>query len=117
MNHVSMYHGGSKLSISEQRRYSCTICGRQHDSRKKLINHVSIHNVDPQYDPANFVQLNTNFYNENVNSNNDGNELIMDCDPEEGEKIDCYVCNKSFPNEDQLIRHQRNAHKVRFEKN
>jgi hypothetical protein len=90
-------------------RYSCTICGRQHDSRKKLITHVSIHNVDPGYDPASFVQLNTNYYNENVNSN-EGNDLIMDCD-DESEKVDCYICYKSFPNEDHLIRHQRNAHK------
>lgn len=110
LNHVNMYHGGNKLLMSEQRRYSCTICGRQHDSRKKLITHVSIHNIDPSYDPANFVQLNTNYYNESVNSNEGGNELIMDCD-DESEKADCYICYKRFPNEDQLIRHQRNAHK------
>ncbi|XP_014210871.1 zinc finger protein Xfin isoform X1 [Copidosoma floridanum] len=109
-NHVNMYHGGSKLAMSEQRRYSCTICGRQHDSRKKLINHVSIHNIDPSYDASRYVQLNTNYYNENMNSN-EGNELIMDCD-EESEKIDCYICYKSFPSEDHLIRHQRNAHKT-----
>ena len=110
LNHVNMYHGGSKLLMSEQRRYSCTICGRQHDSRKKLITHVSIHNVDPSYDPASFVQLNSNYYNENVNSN-EGNEQMMDGEIEDGEKVDCYICYKSFPNEDHLIRHQRNAHK------
>lgn len=110
LNHVNMYHGGSKLLMSEQRRYSCTICGRQHDSRKKLITHVSIHNVDPSYDPASFVQLNSNYYNENLNSN-EGNEQIADGEVEDGEKVDCYICYKSFPNEDHLIRHQRNAHK------
>ncbi|XP_024941886.1 zinc finger protein Xfin isoform X2 [Cephus cinctus] len=110
LNHVNMYHGGSKLQVSEQRRYSCTICGRQHDSRKKLITHVSIHNVDPGYDPASFVQLNSNYYNENLNSN-EANEQPIDFDGEDGEKIDCYICYKSFPNEDHLIRHQRNAHK------
>ncbi|XP_011333328.2 zinc finger protein hangover isoform X2 [Ooceraea biroi] len=109
-NHVNMYHGGSKLLISEQRRYSCTICGRQHDSRKKLIAHVSIHNIDSGFDPANFVQLNSNYYNENLNGN-EGNEQIIDFDGEDGEKVDCYICYKSFPNEDHLIRHQRNAHK------
>ncbi|KAK2588665.1 hypothetical protein KPH14_001566 [Odynerus spinipes] len=110
LNHVNMYHGGSKLLVSEQRRYSCTICGRQHDSRKKLIAHVSIHNVDPAYDPANFVQLNSNYYNETLNGN-EGTEHMMEFDGDEGEKIDCYICYKSFPNEDHLIRHQRNAHK------
>ncbi|KAG5317093.1 XFIN protein, partial [Acromyrmex heyeri] len=109
-NHVFMYHGRSKLLISEQRRYSCTICGRQHDSRKKLITHVSIHNVDPAYDPGSFVQLNSNYYNENLNGN-EGNEQVLDFDGEDGEKVDCYICYKSFPTEDHLIRHQRNAHK------
>lgn len=37
----------------------------------------------------------------------------MDFDGEDGEKVDCYICYKSFPNEDHLIRHQRNAHKVK----
>ncbi|XP_063987249.1 zinc finger protein Xfin-like [Diachasmimorpha longicaudata] len=105
LSHVNMYHGGSKLLVSEQRRYSCTICGRQHDSRKKLMTHVSIHNIDPSYDPASFVQLNSNYYNENLNNDQE------DFDAEDGEKVNCYVCRKSFPNEDHLIRHQRNAHK------
>lgn len=109
LSHVNMYHGGSKLLMSEQRRYSCTVCGRQHDSRKKLMTHVKIHNLDPNYDPSNFVQLNANYYNESINSN-DGNELIMDID-DEGEKMDCYICCKTFPSEDHLVRHQRNAHK------
>ncbi|XP_008549795.1 zinc finger protein 208 [Microplitis demolitor] len=118
LNHVNMYHGASKLQISEQRRYSCTICGRQHDSRKKLMTHVSIHNIDPSYDPANFVQLNSGYYsNENININNDGHNnqdfstSAIDFDHEDGEKVDCFICYKSFPNEDHLIRHQRNAHK------
>ena len=114
IEHVSMYHQGSKLDISEQRRYSCSICGRQHDSRKKLINHVSIHIIDPSCDPSTYVQLNTNYYpDNNVNSGENaimGNDL--DCDDEAmSTKKDCYICCKSFPNEDQLIRHQRNAHK------
>ncbi|XP_066598006.1 zinc finger protein 729-like [Prorops nasuta] len=109
LNHVNMYHGGSKLLVSEQRRYSCTICGRQHDSRKKLIAHVSIHNVDPRYDPASFVQLNSSYYNETVNNVEGGDQI--DFDGEEGDKVDCHICYKSFPNEDHLIRHQRNAHK------
>ncbi|OAD58141.1 Zinc finger protein Xfin [Eufriesea mexicana] len=109
LNHVNMYHGGSKLLLSEQRRYSCTICGRQHDSRKKLIAHVSIHNVDPNYDPATFVQLNSNYYGENINGNETA-EQILDYE-EDGDKVDCYICYKSFPNEDHLIRHQRNAHR------
>ncbi|KAF7407294.1 hypothetical protein HZH66_001831 [Vespula vulgaris] len=111
LSHVNMYHGGSKLLVSEQRRYSCTICGRQHDSRKKLIAHVSIHNVNPAYDPANFVQLNSNYYNETLNGNEVSENILEFGDGDEGEKIDCYICYKSFPNEDHLIRHQRNAHK------
>ncbi|KAK0181388.1 hypothetical protein PV327_003679 [Microctonus hyperodae] len=113
LNHVNMYHGGTKMSMSDQRRYSCTICGRQHDSRKKLMSHVSIHNVDPGYDPAGFVQLNSNYYNENFNSNEGVNidQNNIDFDAEDGEKVDCFICYKSFPNEDHLIRHQRNAHK------
>ncbi|XP_034177766.1 uncharacterized protein LOC117603096 [Osmia lignaria lignaria] len=109
LNHVNMYHGGSKLLLSEQRRYSCTICGRQHDSRKKLIAHVSIHNVDPNFDPANFVQLNSNYYGENMNGN-ETTEQMLDYE-EDGDKVDCYICYKSFPSEDHLIRHQRNAHR------
>ncbi|XP_033188969.1 uncharacterized protein LOC117156231 [Bombus vancouverensis nearcticus] len=109
LNHVNMYHGGSKLLLSEQRRYSCTICGRQHDSRKKLIAHVSIHNVDPNYDPATFVQLNSNYYGENINGN-ETVEQMLDYE-EDSDKVDCYICYKSFPNEDHLIRHQRNAHR------
>ncbi|KAF7988308.1 hypothetical protein HCN44_000881 [Aphidius gifuensis] len=112
LNHVNMYHGGSKLLVSEQRRYSCTICGRQHDSRKKLITHVSIHNIDSSYDPANFVQLNSNYYSDNIPIINDGQEQWTDFDAEDGEKVNCHVCFKSFPNEDHLIRHQRNAHKT-----
>lgn len=93
-------------------RYSCTICGRQHDSRKKLIAHVSIHNVDPNYDPATFVQLNSNYYGENINGNETA-EQMLDYE-EDSDKVDCYICYKSFPNEDHLIRHQRNAHRVRI---
>ncbi|CAG5081594.1 Similar to ZNF721: Zinc finger protein 721 (Homo sapiens) [Cotesia congregata] len=114
LNHVNMYHGASKLQISEQRRYSCTICGRQHDSRKKLMTHVSIHNIDPSYDPANFVQLNSGYYsNENINDTTQDHLRLnsVDFDHEDGEKVDCFICYKSFPNEDHLIRHQRNAHK------
>lgn len=76
-----------------------------------MITHVSIHNVDPGYDPASFVQLNSNYYNENFNSN-EANDQATEFDGEDGEKIDCYICYKSFPSEDHLIRHQRNAHKV-----
>lgn len=43
---------------------------------------------------------------------NEGNEQVLDFDGEDGEKVDCYICCKSFPTEDHLIRHQRNAHKV-----
>ncbi|XP_026670873.1 uncharacterized protein LOC108626685 [Ceratina calcarata] len=109
LNHVSLYHGGSKLLLSEQRRYSCTICGRQHDSRKKLITHVSIHNLDQSYDPATFVQLNTNYYGESMNGNETA-EQMLDFE-EDMDKVDCHICYKSFPTEDHLIRHQRNAHK------
>ncbi|KMQ97192.1 zinc finger protein xfin [Lasius niger] len=70
-SHLYMYHGKSKLLISEQR---------------------------------------SNYYNENLNGT-EGNEQVMDFDGEDGEKVDCYICYKSFPNEDHLIRHQRNAHK------
>lgn len=73
--------------------------------------HVSIHNIDPSCDPAQFVQLNSNYYNENLNGN-EGSEQVLDFDAEDGEKVDCCICYKSFPNEDHLIRHQRNAHKV-----
>lgn len=110
LNHVNMYHGGSKLLVSEQKRYSCIICGRQHDSRKKLITHISIHNIDSSYDPASFVQLNSNYCNDNILIN-EVQEPDVDFDAEDGEKVNCHVCFKSFLNEDHLIRHQRNAHK------
>lgn len=111
MYYVRRYKYHAKMCTCNCYRYRCTICGRQHDSRKKLIAHVSIHNIDSTFDPANFVQLNSNYYNESLNGN-DGTEQI-DFDGEDSEKVDCYICYKSFPNEDHLIRHQRNAHKVR----
>ncbi|KOC70194.1 Zinc finger protein Xfin [Habropoda laboriosa] len=125
--HIQTLHGVDPLPIVESDKclkkilsqnwnesmeidlYSCTICGRQHDSRKKLIAHVSIHNVDPNYDPATFVQLNSNYYGENINGNETA-EQMLDYE-EDGDKVDCYICYKSFPNEDHLIRHQRNAHR------
>lgn len=68
--------------------------------------------MDSNYDPATFVQLNSNYYGENINGN-ETTEQMLDYE-EDGDKVDCYICYKSFPNEDHLIRHQRNAHRVRI---
>ncbi|KAK6617400.1 hypothetical protein RUM43_014409 [Polyplax serrata] len=48
---------------SEKRRYFCRICYRQHDSKKKLESHTSIHNLNDEYikenfDPNNLVSSN-----------------------------------------------------------
>lgn len=39
---------------SEKRRYYCKICYRQHDSKKKLESHTSIHNLNDEYIKENF---------------------------------------------------------------
>ncbi|EEB13560.1 hypothetical protein Phum_PHUM247140 [Pediculus humanus corporis] len=39
---------------SEKRRYYCKICYRQHDSKKKLESHTSIHNLNDDFIKENF---------------------------------------------------------------
>lgn len=47
-------------------RYSCQVCARQHDSRKKLVTHAKIHKLTDNHgnlvDPESVVVLNSDYY-------------------------------------------------------
>lgn len=89
IEHVNTAHSGDKAVV--QRRYSCQVCGRQHDSRQKLLKHATLHTlIDNQgqtIQPEEMVSLNNAFA------------------PRE-----CTVCRKRFFNEDKLNHHTRNFH-------
>lgn len=119
---------------TDQRRYCCQMCGRQHDYRKKLLAHVSVHNLDNGaggvYDPEMLVTLNTGFYKfENHDENSVLNEYRPSSEQEilleysggkytnvkltkETSSFGCELCYKSFPTEDGLVKHKKGAHKV-----
>ncbi|XP_069694292.1 zinc finger protein Xfin-like isoform X2 [Periplaneta americana] len=113
-------------SSAEQRRYICQICGRQHDSRKKLLAHVNVHNLDNGaggvYNPEMLVVLNTSFYNklesqdENSTSSRYEPRQERDCAStrmvKEAPSFGCELCYKSFPTEDGLVKHKKGAHKL-----
>lgn len=75
--HISTKHCPSKLTLLEIRRYYCGICWQQYDSKKKLYNHVFVHEfmVDAykaagvEFAPDGFIKVN-NFgeVEENMNS-------------------------------------------------
>ena len=117
----------------DQRRYCCQICGRQHDCRKKLLRHVSVHNLDNGsggfYDPEMLVTPNAGFYkfeNRDENSVNEhkpaveqevftdfgSNEYASVRITKEASSFGCELCYKSFPTEDGLVKHKKGAHKV-----
>lgn len=119
---------------TEQRRYCCQVCGRQHDCRKKLLTHVVVHNLDNGaggiYDPEMLVTLNTGFYkfenhDEDLVTNEykpaSEQEVLADCNggeytsgriAKEASSFGCELCYKSFPTEDGLVKHKKGAHKV-----
>lgn len=118
---------------TDQRRYCCQMCGRQHDCRKKLLRHVSVHNLDNGtggvYDPEMLVTPNTGFYkfeNRDENSVSEHKpaleqEVLADFSSGEyasaritegASSFGCELCYKSFPTEDGLVKHKKGAHKV-----
>jgi len=121
-------------NLTEQRRYCCQMCGRQHDCRKKLLTHVSVHNLDNGaggvYDPEMLVTLNTAFYkfeNQDENSVRNGHKAALEQEvlddgsssefanvgnAKEASSYGCELCYKSFPTEDGLVKHKKGAHKV-----
>lgn len=64
--HIRYEHNPSKLTLAEIRKYFCVICLRQHDSKKKLLSHIYIHEflVDAYkksgiyFDPEDFIKMN-----------------------------------------------------------
>lgn len=103
IQHVGTVHPREK---QEQRRYSCQVCSRQHDSKKKLVTHARIHKLtDPEgnlVDPETIVVLNSEFYGEGpppAPPSNDG--FLSSCD----------ICFKVFENEAKLSKHKRSTHK------
>lgn len=89
IEHVNTAHSGDKAVV--QRRYSCQVCGRQHDSRQKLLKHATLHTlIDNQgqtIQPEEMVSLNNAFA------------------PRE-----CTICHKKFFNEEKLNQHTQNFH-------
>ncbi len=89
IEHVNTAHSGDKAVV--QRRYSCQVCGRQHDSRQKLLKHATLHTlIDNQgqtIQPEEMVSLNNAFA------------------PRE-----CPICHKRFFNEEKLGQHTQNFH-------
>ncbi|KAI5702089.1 hypothetical protein M8J75_016483 [Diaphorina citri] len=98
-----------------QRRYSCQVCGRQHDSRKKLMKHVAIHNLHDQYgkplDPG--TMINTNNQPRRTPAFNTPPPAPPTTRPvpplySPGDKsfaVGCQLCAKLFPSEDALLKH------------
>lgn len=89
IEHVNTAHSGDKAVI--QRRYSCQVCGRQHDSRQKLLKHATLHTlIDNQgqtIQPEEMISLNNAFA------------------PRE-----CPICHRKFFNEEKLNLHTQNFH-------
>lgn len=89
IEHVNTAHSGDKAVV--QRRYSCQVCGRQHDSRQKLLKHATLHTlIDNQgqtIQPEEMVSLNNAFA------------------PRE-----CPICHKKFFNQEKLDQHTQNFH-------
>lgn len=107
LEHVDSCHPRETLA-TDKRRYSCQICARQHDSRKKLLVHVKIHNLKDAdgraLDPESMVVLNSDFYGPEAPPSN---ECVLD----DEFSMSCEMCYKTFPTELKLIKHKRNAHK------
>lgn len=107
LEHVDSCHPRESM-VTDKRRYSCQICARQHDSRKKLLVHVKIHNLKDAdgraLDPESMVVLNSDFYGSEAPPSN---ECVMD----DEFSMSCEICYKTFPTELKLIKHKRNAHK------
>lgn len=89
IEHVNTAHSGDKAVV--QRRYSCQVCGRQHDSRQKLLKHATLHTlIDNQgqtIQPEEMISLNNAFA------------------PRE-----CPICHRKFFNEEKLNAHTQNFH-------
>ncbi|BES98542.1 ZnF_C2H2 [Nesidiocoris tenuis] len=109
--HVDSCHPREK---TEQRRYSCQVCARQHDSRKKLVTHARIHRIVDQdgnlVDPETIVVLNSDLYNEGqpqpmMNTEGNGSGLGL------GFLSSCDICFKVFETEAKLSKHKRSTHK------
>lgn len=101
VQHVETAHPRSK---SDQRRYSCQVCARQHDSRKKLVTHAKIHKlVDADgnlVDPETVVVQNADFYPDGFLPH-----------PLDDNYLSCEICFKVFDNDSKLLKHKRSAHK------
>ncbi|KAJ8873557.1 hypothetical protein PR048_024375 [Dryococelus australis] len=119
-----MTHWKEHGNVVEQRRYVCQICGRQHDTRKKLVIHVGVHCLDNgqggTYDPEAIVLQNHAFYNPEQKAKDaeggvDGNS--PECKPEvqtsreAANDFTCEVCYKVFLSEEKLVKHKKNSHK------
>lgn len=100
--HVESAHPRSK---TDQRRYSCQVCARQHDSRKKLVTHAKIHNlVDAEgnlVDPESVVILNSDFYPDGFTGPPLDDSYMHSCE----------ICFKVFENDTKLLKHKRSAHR------
>nr|CAD7265398.1 unnamed protein product [Timema shepardi] len=120
-------HWRQHVGGADNRRYVCTVCGRQHDTRKKLVHHVGIHALENGeggfFDPESFVVQNQAFYSSEHKEKDGG--VVSDYGASSGsdrwalesptqthaDNYSCEICYKSFPSEEGLVKHKRNAHK------
>ncbi|XP_063231960.1 zinc finger protein 91-like [Bacillus rossius redtenbacheri] len=124
-NDQLMVHWKEHINVCEQRRYICQICGRQHDTRKKLVIHAGLHCLDDGrggcYDPEAIVLQNHAFYNpeqkgKDAEGSLDTNSLESKSEGAVGldtasDSFTCEVCCKTFLSEEKLVKHKKNSHK------
>lgn len=106
---------------TEMRRYSCTMCGRQHDSRKKLVAHVSIHNLEDgsggNYDPEKLVAQNSGYHllarpedESPLPPTFESRYSATSYDAGSIQLYRCEICFKAFTSESSLLKHKRGMH-------
>nr|CAD7600994.1 unnamed protein product [Timema genevievae] len=120
-------HWRQHVGGADNRRYVCTVCGRQHDTRKKLVHHVGIHALENGeggfFDPESFVVQNQAFYTSEHKDKDGGvasdygassssdHWALESPTQTQADNYSCEICYKSFPAEEGLVKHKRNAHK------
>lgn len=108
---------------------------RQHDSRKKLLTHVLIHDTGSSK-PEDLIILNSDLYQADGEVENDNDEQDSHDIPPANASVSanipttpansasataaavaanspfaCQICLKIFPNEEKMVKHKQNAHR------
>lgn len=105
---------------------------RQHDSRKKLLAHVLIHEIGSSK-PEDLIILNSDLYqaenqaeieNDEQDSHDTSFTIAANISASSGNTavsaaaaiaakspFACQICMKIFPNEEKMVKHKQNAHR------